>query len=366
MKPIKFVTSLLLTLSAAILIGNLFQFNLGAFILVLFVTGLLFKMPKGVSLMAIQKEIWQNDIVGNLFKNNQFAEAAYNADQYVLGGAVVHVPNAGAPLASQKNATVFPITGVQRTDSDVIYPIDKYFQAPQFVQNVEEAELSYDKRQSIMGEQQAQLIQDSMDGFLYNLAWKTPAVIGNTKANYVLTTGAPTATDVVPNAVGSRKVFTQDVFSAIVKAMNAANIAGDNRIALLTAYHHQQFLDSLSDAAKTGFNAFADMKNGVIGMFLGFKFMMRSTVQYWRNTAGVWAPVDTQAAGFTASDKSNDSAASLIYQASCIERARGDVKVFDNADRAEYYGDLMSCNMRFGGRQRRSAGVWAVIEDIAA
>ena len=40
---------------------------------------------------GIQVEIWERDIVGNLFKNNDFLLQAYNADQYVLQGKVVHI-----------------------------------------------------------------------------------------------------------------------------------------------------------------------------------------------------------------------------------------------------------------------------------
>lgn len=365
---IKMITGLLFIAAMAMFITGFTGCSFIVPFTVLVIASMFIKTPANALHMGLAKEVWQTDIVDNLFKDNQFAEMAFNADGYVLGGAVVHVPNAGAPLGSKKNATAFPIQGVQRTDADVVYPIDKYFAPPIFVQNVEQAELAYDKRQSVAGEQQAQLIQDAMDGLLYNWSWKTTLAIGanNNASNYVLTTGDTTATDIVSGATGTRKVFTKAVFSQIVKNMNAANIPAAGRVALLTAFHHQQFLDTLSDAERTNFNAFADMSKGVVGEYLGFKFMMRSTVQYWRKTGLVWAPVDTQADAFAASDKSNDSAASLIYQVSCVERARGDVNVFDNAGRAEYYGDLMSADLRFGGRQRRNAGVYAVIEDIAA
>src|SRR5258708_39807773 len=40
----------------------------------------------GVHSNGIQVEIWERDIIGNLFKNNDFLLQAYNADQYVLQG----------------------------------------------------------------------------------------------------------------------------------------------------------------------------------------------------------------------------------------------------------------------------------------
>ena len=47
--------------------------------------------------MGIQREIWQDHIAGNLFKNNEFLLASVDASQHVMQGKVVHIPQAGAP-----------------------------------------------------------------------------------------------------------------------------------------------------------------------------------------------------------------------------------------------------------------------------
>mgnify|MGYP001599100644 CR=1 FL=1 len=46
--------------------------------------------------MAIQREIWEDHIEGNLFKNNEFLLASADASHFVLQGKVVHIPQAGA------------------------------------------------------------------------------------------------------------------------------------------------------------------------------------------------------------------------------------------------------------------------------
>ncbi len=73
--------------------------------------------------MAIQKEIWQDHIEGNLFKNNEFLLASTDVGQYVLQGKVVHIPQAGALPTVVKNRTVIPATVVQRTDTDITYTL---------------------------------------------------------------------------------------------------------------------------------------------------------------------------------------------------------------------------------------------------
>lgn len=319
-------------------------------------------MPKGVALMAVTKEIWQQDIIDNLFKNNNFAARAFNEDQYVVGGKIVHIPQAGAPDASIKNLDTFPQAAVKRSDSDIVYALDTYYQKPKFVEKVEQYELSYEKRQSIAGEMQSQLIQDAMDGLLINWSKTSATGAADTPISYKLTTGDASALDLISGATGQRKIFNKDVVSQIKKAFDIANISPDGRVALLCATHYQQFLDSLSDAAQTNFYRHADMQRGLIGTYLGFEFMMRSSVQRWRKTGGVWVPVDTQAADFEADE--DDSYASLFYQDKAVGRARGAVNVFDSNNRPEYYGDVFSMNMRLGGRVRRAVGITAVVEDI--
>jgi hypothetical protein len=62
----------------------------------------------------------------------------------------------------------------------------------------------------------------------------------------------------------------------------------------------------------------------------------------------------------------SDRAASLFYSDNSVERAKGEVSVFDNPGQALYYGDVFSAYIRLGGRTRRANGVYAVVEDIAA
>ena len=46
--------------------------------------------------MAVEREIWEGDIVEKLYAENPHLSLCVNADQYVLAGKVVHIPQAGA------------------------------------------------------------------------------------------------------------------------------------------------------------------------------------------------------------------------------------------------------------------------------
>lgn len=304
--------------------------------------------------MAIQKEIWASDILANLYKNNEFATRCLNGDQYVLGGAVVHRPSAGNASAVKKNLTSFPQTATDRTDNDNTYPIDAHYSLPRRIPNLDKYELSYDKRQSVVGEDTTNLVQSAMDGLLYR--W-------GQGATQVLTVGDNTPAG-APSATGNRKAFTKAAFAEVAKKLVKNNFHGQQYTAVLTADHYYQFLDSLSEGEKTAFHNVADMKNGKVGEYLGFAIYIRSTVLTYRHATGVYTLQDTQAESFTAN--AADCQASLLYANIAVERAVGDVDVFDNPGQALYYGDIFSAMLRFGGKCLRPTGCYAVVEAMGA
>jgi hypothetical protein len=356
-KPINLVTALLFAMVLSAIIACLFQLNPYAIAIILFLVALFVPTPKGVALMAITKEIWTQDIIDNLFKNNDWAVRAFNADMYVLLGKVVHIPVAGAPSAIKKNVTVFPVNAIKRTDTDITYAIDTFYSTPRHIENIEKYELSYDKRQSALGEDQAALIQSALDSLLYRWAVALP------QANVVYTDG-PDTLATASGAAGNRQKFTKTAFSTIKKKMDKANILDTGRVALLTADHYNDFFESLSDPEKVDVGRVADLATGKVGRYLNFDIYMRSEVLRFRGADGAVAVVDEQDAAYVAD--ADDRSASLFYQDKCVERAKGSVEIFDNPSRAEYYGDIYSMEVRLGGRRRRDEGVFAVVESLAA
>ena len=138
MKPFKIFTSILFVLATALLVATVFEFNPLATTTALVGASVFIKMPQGVSLMALQKEIWQSDIIENLYKDNAFATKAFNGDQYVLAGKVVHIPVSGTAAVIKKNLTSFPQTAVNRTDSEITYSLDNYYALPRQIQKLEQ------------------------------------------------------------------------------------------------------------------------------------------------------------------------------------------------------------------------------------
>jgi hypothetical protein len=302
----------------------------------------------GGSRSDVQVEIWAKYIMGAIFKNNEFLNYAFNADDYVMQGKVVHIPQAGAPAAVQKNRSSLPATVTKRTDTDVTYPLDEFTTDPRLIPHADKAELSYDKMNSVMADDMDALRQVVADNML--ISW-APA------ANFVRTTGDEVDAT-VSGASGTRKKFKSKDLLAAQTFLNKQDIPANDRYALLPATMYADLIEDLSEGAYRDFSRAMDPEKGVVGMLYGFKVMMRSSVLVYTNAA---TPV---VKAYGAEAAATDNEAALCWQVNALERAKGEVVVFDQANSPQYYGDLMSFLMRMGGRVRRSdeKGVVAIVQ----
>ena len=304
--------------------------------------------------MAIQREIWQDHIEGNLFKNNEFLLASTDATQFVLQGKVVHIPQAGSVPAVVKNRTTLPATVVQRADTDVTYSLDEFSTDPILIPNIETYELSYNKRESVLGEHEASLRQTIADNLLYN--WSPTGSTGL----ILRTSGASVATH-LDGTTGNRKKFIVQDLKNAQNQMNKQNIPMEERYALMSSDMLQEITDDMSATQYRDFSAAFDVKNGVLGRLFGFNIMMRSAVVTYTNDV---APV-VNAVGLTPAATDNDGI--LCWQIGAVERAIGQINFFEKIGDPTYYGDVYSVSVRMGGRIRRAdyKGIIAIVQAAA-
>ncbi len=137
---------------------------------------------------------------------------------------------------------------------------------------------------------------------------------------------------------------------------NKDNVKREDRYALLSSDMYGQLMDDLSVTQQRDFSATADPANGVVGKLYGWTIMERSFVAA--------ASSDGTIKPYGAAIEAGDHDVAFFWQKDCATRALGEVKFFENPDRAEYYGDVYSALLRFGGRRRRdnSEGVYAVVQ----
>lgn len=325
------------------------SFETGFFVLT---AASLIPMPQGVLSMAIQKEIWLNDIVGNLFKANPHLGFAMNADMFVLAGKVVHIPNAGSKPNVERNRKKLPATVLQRNDIDITFALDEFTSDPIVIDNAEKSELSYDKRASVLGETSSALAENVGDWFFYYWA---PSLAAKIKR----TTGGSVAAHV---GTGNRKLITLADVKAMQKFMNKENVPREGRVAALDADMMDQFTTELNATQYRDFSSAYNEKEGVIGKLYGFTFLdPRSTVLKYDNEATPVAKAPDAAGG------SADNAAALFWQKDMVVRALGENVFFEDEKAPTMYGDVYSALIRAGGRIKRNdgAGVYALVQAAA-
>ena len=300
--------------------------------------------------MAIQKEIWERSIVEHLFADNSFMSKAFNANDYVNQGKIVHIPQAGAASKVAKNRTQLPAEVKKRADSDLTYTLGEFTTDPILIPHADTVELSYSKRDSVLRQDKLALFDEVAKDFIFN--W-SPA-----NSHTIQTTGA--AADGVPHATatGKRKALTRQDIATLMFRFNRDNIPQEGRYLLLDAAMYSELLNDLTTAEAQAFHAAVDVKNGILGKFESFNIMMRSeSALYTSSGPKSW----------TTAAAASDLGAALAWHEQSVVRALGEVKAFEKESDPTYYGDVYSFLIRCGGRIRRSdnKGVWAIVQASA-
>ncbi|MEG2760163.1 MAG: hypothetical protein RR921_02380 [Mucinivorans sp.] len=294
--------------------------------------------------MAIQREIWEQEIVENLWPANPHLNLCVNADQYVLQGKVVHIPNAGAAPVTQKNRTSLPASVARRQDIDVTYALDEYTSDPVLIVNADKAELSYDKRSSVLADTQQSINESVGVMMLYN--WAPMA------SRILRTSGAAVPAHV---GIGSRRKFALSDLKKAQKQFNIDNVPTDGRYAIIDAEMMDQLTDQLTETQYRDFSSVIDPATGVVGRLYGFTLLSRSQVLSYVGLNAVEPGTAVSPA---------TCAAALCWHTSSVERALGAVNFFEKEGDPQYYGDIYSALVRLGGRIRRSdgKGVLAIVQ----
>jgi hypothetical protein len=301
---------------------------------------------------GIQVHIWENDIIEGLWADNQFLNFAFNADQYVLQGKVVHIPQAGAPPNVEVNRATLPAKVTQRTDVDVTYAIDEITSDPVHIPNADTIELSYDKRTSVTSETRAAMYEAAALNMLFR--WSP------TDASRIAKTSGEPAPVHLDGATGNRRIITLKDIKAAQTKFNTDNVPVPGRYIMLDAEMYNQITNEMSANEQRDFLAAYNEKDGILGRIYGFNVLMRSQVM--RYTGG--GSPKNWATGAAATD----CAAALVWQRNSLERALGGARFFEDLGNPQWYGDIYSSLLRLGGRIRRKdgKGVLAIVQDAAA
>lgn len=307
----------------------------------------------------ISQEVFANYIVEKLRRSNPHLGLAADESQYVKAGAVVHIPQAGASPQTVKNRSTFPAVATQRGDTSVTYALDSFTTEPVHVAWSEQAEISYDKTDSVLADHVATLMETVGDNIIYDwvagLKNKGAATDVIPASNILITAGTLDAFELAPGKTVQRNAFSYKDLENAQYLMNHQNVPKQGRYALLESKMYQQLLDSLSANQMAAFQAAADLKNGICGRLFGFDILERSAVLNFVSTTTPVVP------GTEIVNTMNPAA--LCWQKDCVAIAKGDIMPYQDLGNPLYYGDIFSAEVKMGGRAKRSGyeGVVAII-----
>lgn len=302
--------------------------------------------------MALNRQIWLSTIIENFYPDNSFMAKSIDDSEFV-NNKTVHIPNAGKPSSVVINRSEKPAKINERTDKDLTYDIDELTTDPIYISDVDNVELSYNKRNSILANDRQQLQKMAAENLLYK--W------GGSLKTKILTTGETREAHTSATATGSRKKLTK---AAVMQAMiqfNKDDVPVENRFFLVDSIMYADLLEDLTEKELSAFLSCADASRGVLGKLYGFEIMQRS--QVLRTTANGEALLKWEE-----EDVATELAAGLAWQQDCVSRAIGDVKMYDDMGNPTYYGDIYSFSVRTGGAPRRydGNGIAVIVEASVA
>ena len=306
--------------------------------------------------MALQQEVWAKDIQDNFYQNNEFLARSTDHSMWV-NFKTVHIPQAGAASTVEKNRSVLPASIGSRTDTELTYNLSEYSIDPILLTNLEEIQISYDKRQSVLF--------NIMENLKYTVATQTLyswAPVGATRQ--VRTTGS-TSTYNLPHstATGSRKMITIADLTAAKNILDKDNVPAAGRVLVIPASMYNIDLLNISGINQAyGFGQ-PVLPNGVVARIMGFDIYVRPDVVVYDNT-GTPVIKAINGDGSLTSAAATDNGAALAYHPAFVAKAMGAIKMFYNENDPTYYGNVLSGLIMHGSSLMRTdqKGVVAIIQ----
>ena len=297
------------------------------------------------------KRLFHSELTEALRADNSYMQFAKNDDAFVNNNSV-ELPHAGTDPTIAIDRGAFPGTIAQRTDAATQYLLEELSSDPTHLQFSEELKVAYNKRASILESHVNALRQKMGDRLAYKWAQNV------TGAYAVPTSSAVTRQSSAPSGTGTVKKLQAVDLQKVRELFDNDNIPQDGRKIMMNGSMYSDLLaiDDFTHIDKYGMSVIPD---GLIGRIYGFDIFVRSRALVYDEAVGVYTIKDTETAA-----AATDVAAAIAWHPNFVRRARGAAKVFLETDRPEYYGDIISAAVRFGGLNARSdvKGVATIVE----
>lgn len=283
------------------------------------------KMPI-VLRAGLNQEIWIPDLIEKFYPDWSFIREADDMSEHVDYDKI-NLSFAGGDPAVLKNNATFPVPYSQRTDTAGELVLNTYTTEGTVTRDSEIAELSYDKRQSVLAGHKNQLAnfigKDAAHGF-------APA--------------GDTAWTPVMDKTGDAS-FNISYLIDMQKAFNDMEVPNENRVAVLTT-------KAMADISKQNMALFNQINAQAGNTAYGFKIYTYTQLPYYtaatkaRNAFGSVSGVQ----------------ASLFFYGKAVMSALGSTKMFSRLNDPEQMGDIINFEQRALALAKRQRYLGAIIQ----
>jgi len=290
--------------------------------------------------MALNKEVWVNQIKEGFYPNGNFLEKSVNFSEFVDNNKI-HIPSAGIDPKVLINNNTYPITIVGREDEDNVIPLDKFETENTMVRRPDAIEYSYDKLESVIRQHRSTLLKSVSTKAAHAYAPKK-----NTENTPVIvTTGEDDGT-------GRKRLVYNDILT-LKERFDTSGIPVEERYLIL---HPKHVSDLLREDIKT-FKELTNLKDGEPFRFAGFGMYQFPFMPTYKTVSG-----ELEKVAFKATQ--TQAFASVAFQKEEVMRADGDIYMYSRVDDPEERGTIVGFDKRFIAMPIRGLGIGAIVTDI--
>lgn len=287
---------------------------------------------------GLHKEIWLPEIMEGFYANDMFLSEARDMSAFVENDKI-NLAEAGVNPDVIVNNTTYPVPTAERADVPLSLELDTYDTENTVIRNSEQAELSYDKRSSVIYGHKMALRMRFMEKAIHAYAPTADAAF----TPVIQSSGAP--------AGGFKTISFEDLLD-LENKFDEAEITSEGRIMVLSSEHKAQL-------RKEDLKLFKEIFGGGQG-FAGFKFysLAKKRMPVFNSTNGQKVVYGTAPAG-------TDTICSVAFQKDEVMRCQGTMEMFAEMKNPHERGDILGFQMRGLALPIRGKGIGAIYSATA-
>lgn len=287
--------------------------------------------------MALQKQIWTNQIMKNYYPEAGFLKYALDLSANV-NYDIINMADCGFDPEVLVNNTTYPIAIVDREDTPLSFELDLFETTNTKVSSPEAMEYAYDKMESVIYSHRMAL--QAKTGAKAAHAYSPNANTENTPI--IETTGGD-------NGDGFKRMLVIDVLK-LKRKFDTLKIPVDKRYLVLEPRH----LEDLLVEDLKAFKDITDIVNGKPKRFAGFNIL-----EYGENA--IYNATTKEKKAFGAVPAGTDTYSSFAFSSDEVMKADGTVQVYSRENDPELRATVIGFDKRFIAMPIRNKGNGAII-----